>query len=68
MKILVKVHVLSGHSKIIKKGADHIAFLKSPPEKNKANNELLKLLKKKFKKEPVILKGKTSKTKLILLE
>ncbi|MFH1521550.1 MAG: DUF167 domain-containing protein [archaeon] len=40
-------------------------FLKSQPKDNKANEELVKFLKKHFKKEVKIIKGFTSKRKLI---
>lgn len=40
-------------------------FLKNPPKDNKANEELIKLLRKHFKKEVKIIKGFTSKRKLI---
>jgi uncharacterized protein len=39
--------------------------LKSPAEDGKANIELLKLLKKYFKRDAAIIKGKTSRKKII---
>ena len=39
--------------------------LKSQPENNKANLELIKLLKKHYKKDPKIVSGLTSKKKVI---
>ncbi len=42
--------------------------LKSPAEKNKANIELIKLLKKHFKKKIKIKSGLTSKNKVIEAE
>ena len=41
--------------------------IKAPAEDNKANIELIKFLKKFFKKQPKILSGLTSKKKLIKL-
>ena len=41
------------------------AYLKSPPEKGKANSELLKLLRRKYGGQPKIVSGKSSKTKII---
>lgn len=40
--------------------------LKAPPEDGKANEELLKFLKKTFKKEFKIISGKTSKKKIVI--
>ena len=44
------------------------ANLKSSPEDGKANKELIKLLSKYFKVEAKIIKGKTSKNKLVKIE
>jgi uncharacterized protein (TIGR00251 family) len=41
--------------------------LKSLPESNKANKELLKLLKKEFGREARIIKGMKSREKIIKL-
>jgi len=52
-------------------GEEYIVSLKSVPEDNKANIELLKLLKKYFKVEVddiKIIKGKTSKNKLVRIK
>ncbi len=65
MRIEIKVKPQSGKSEIILKDEKFIAFLKSPPENNKANLELLKLAKKYFKKDARIVLGKTSKTKVL---
>ena len=40
-------------------------FLKKPAKENKANNELIKFLSKYFKNKVKIIKGFTSKRKLI---
>lgn len=39
--------------------------IKSPPEKGKANKELIKFLSKKLNKKVRIIKGKTSRIKLL---
>ncbi|MFA4960155.1 MAG: DUF167 domain-containing protein [Candidatus Pacearchaeota archaeon] len=66
MKIEVKVQANSGREEIQKiSDSQYKIFLKKPAEKNKANIELLKLLKKYFGTEVKILKGKTSKNKTI---
>jgi|AntAceMinimDraft_17_1070374.scaffolds.fasta_scaffold207519_2 uncharacterized protein (TIGR00251 family) len=46
----------------------YIAHIKSLPENGKANSELIKLFSKFFKGKAKILKGKTSKNKLIKIE
>ncbi|MEK6883804.1 MAG: DUF167 domain-containing protein [Nanoarchaeota archaeon] len=67
MIIKVKVHTLSEKQEIIKEPENiYTVHLKSPPENNKANIELIKLLKKHFKaKEVKIKSGLTSKKKLV---
>lgn len=65
MNIEIKVKPNSGKSEIIIKDGKYIAFLRSPPEDNKANIELLKLAKKYFQKEVRIILGKTSKNKIL---
>jgi uncharacterized protein (TIGR00251 family) len=65
MRIAIKVKVKSGRSEIIKEGEDYIAYLKSEPEKGKANQELVKIAKKYFKKDVKIKSGLTSKRKII---
>lgn len=69
MKIGVKVKPSSGKREIEKlSDSRYVIYLKSQQEKNKANIELLKLLKKHFKKSVKILRGKTSKNKIIEIE
>lgn len=41
------------------------AFVKASPEKGKANAELLKLLRKKFGEQAVIVSGAASRRKVI---
>ena len=67
MKIRIKVKPNSGKQEIIKKQDFYLAYLKSSPENNKANIELLKLLKRHFKKEVKIKSGFTSRNKIIEL-
>ncbi len=43
----------------------YIVSVKSPPENNKANMEIIKLVSKRFGKQARIISGKTSKKKLI---
>ncbi|MBS3125941.1 DUF167 domain-containing protein [Candidatus Woesearchaeota archaeon] len=46
----------------------YLIHLKARPENNKANIELLKFLKKHFRKEVSIVSGFTSKKKIIELK
>ena len=63
MKIKVKSH--SGRQEIEKKENYYLVHLKSPAEDNKANIELLKLLKKYLGKKARIKSGFTSRNKLV---
>lgn len=66
MKIVVNVRPNSGRQEIQKVSPkEYKVFLKRQPEKNKANDELVSLLKKEFKCPVAILRGKTSHTKII---
>jgi len=66
MIIKAKVRPNSGRQEIQKVSEDkYKIFLKKSPEDNKANDELVGLLKKHFKSEAKIIKGHTSKNKII---
>jgi uncharacterized protein (TIGR00251 family) len=66
MKINIRVRPNSGRSEIEKIGDSYVAYLKSLPENNKANIELVKLLRKHFKCSEVrISSGKTGQRKVI---
>ncbi|MCK5474579.1 MAG: DUF167 domain-containing protein [Candidatus Aenigmarchaeota archaeon] len=45
-----------------------VVCLKSKPEKNKANAELVNILKKEFKRSAIIISGQKSKIKKVLVE
>jgi uncharacterized protein (TIGR00251 family) len=70
MIIKVKVKPASGRQNIEKiSDSEYKVFLKSRAEDNKANIELLKLLKKHFSGQDIkILKGLKSKDKIIEAE
>ena len=68
MKIKIKVKPNSGKQGIIKKDDFYLVYLKSSPENNKANLELLKLLKRHFKKDVKIKSGFTLRNKIVELE
>lgn len=65
--IKVKVKTNSKENKIEKKDEVYLVFVKSSPEKGKANKEILKLISKEFNSKARIISGKTSKEKLIEL-
>ncbi len=68
MKIKIKVKPNSKEQSIEKKEDFYIVRLKSSPENNKANLELIKFLKKHFKKDVKIKSGFTSRKKIVELE
>ncbi len=53
--------------KIEKKNNQIIIYCKSPPENNRANQEIVKELQKLTKQEVRIIKGLTSKKKSIII-
>jgi len=66
MKIEVSVKPNSGKSEVEKISENSFkVFLKSAPENNKANLELLKLMKKYFKKDVCFLRGLSSRKKFL---
>lgn len=66
MLIKVKVKPNSKKQEIVKiSKEEYLIYLKKPAQDNKANEELIKLLKKELKKPARIVKGLTSRTKLI---
>jgi len=69
MIINVKVYPASGREEILKiDDKNYNVYLKKPAEDNKANIELLKILKRHFKMKIRIVKGLTSRNKIISLE
>jgi len=65
MIIKVKVKTHSGKQEVVKEDDFYVVYLKSIAENNKANIELVKLLKKHFKKEVKIKNGFTSRIKSV---
>lgn len=65
MKIKVKIHPNSSQEKIEKRGEKYEIWLKEKPIDNKANEKLLKLLKKYFKTEVSIKASFNSRNKII---
>ena len=69
MIIKIKVITNSKNQNVEKINAEeYIINLKKPPENNKANLELIKLLKNHFKKDIKIIRGLKSKNKIVKIE
>lgn len=69
MKIKTKIKPNSPKQEIKKEKEIYVIKLKSPPEKNKANKELINLISKFFKAKSVrIVRGLKSKMKTIEVE
>jgi uncharacterized protein (TIGR00251 family) len=67
MIIEVKVHPKSKQNKIVWRNTLKV-YLTEPPENNKANTQMLDLLKKTFKKEVSLIRGHNSRKKIISIE
>lgn len=67
MIIEVKVHPKSKQLKIVWKNTLEV-YVTEPPENNKANLQMLELLRKTFKKEVSLIKGHNSRKKLVSVE
>jgi len=69
MKINVKLHPNSSKLEIKKIQKDNYeVWIKEKPQDNKANFELIKMLKKHFKKPVKIKSGFTSRKKIVEVE
>lgn len=69
MNIHIKVKPNSDKQEIKKISEnEYVVHLKNHPEDNKANIELMKLLKKHFKKNIKIISGLKSRNKIIQME
>jgi uncharacterized protein (TIGR00251 family) len=70
MKIKIKLHPSSSQEKIeeIEKDKEYEVWIKEKPIDGKANTELIKVLKKYFKKSVKIVHGLKSREKVIKLE
>ncbi len=66
MKIKVKVKLNSGRQEVLKKDGFYLVCLKKSPRDGKANEELVKVLKKYFGKTCKILKGFRSREKVVV--
>jgi len=69
MNLNIKVHPNSGKQEIVRVGENNYeVYLKSAPEGNKANIEMIKLLSKYFNSKLRILRGRTSRKKVVEVE
>ena len=68
MRIKLKVHANSSQEKLIKlSGTEYELWIKEKPVDGKANDEIVKILKKYFGKPIKIVSGFSSKIKIIEL-
>ena len=65
--IAIKVKPNSSQSKIVEENGNIVVHVKAPPENNKANLEVIKLFSKLYKNVKII-KGLSSKRKLLRCE
>ncbi len=70
MKVSIKLHPNSSQEKIIEieKNKSYEVWIKEKPIDGKANLELIKFLKKHFRKSVKIIKGFNSREKIIEIE
>jgi uncharacterized protein len=70
MKIKIKIHANSSQEKIeeIVKDKGYEVWIKEKPIDGKANEELIKVLKKYFKKDIKIVQGLKSRNKIVEIE
>ncbi|GAG32323.1 unnamed protein product [marine sediment metagenome] len=67
-RLNLKVKPNSKKNQILEYGNPTKISIRAPAEANKANIELIKFFKRKFKLDIRIIKGKTSKNKIIQLK
>jgi len=68
MEIKVRVKTRASENKIFEKGGIYFVHVKASPEKGKANKEVIKLLSRHFKSPVRIMKGFTSKEKVLRID
>lgn len=70
MKIKIKVTPKAKVNKVIKKNSGYHIYTTAPPDKNKANQSIIKLLSKELnipKSKITIIQGQKSRNKIISL-
>jgi len=66
MKLKIKVKPNSGKEEVVKiSDEEYLVYLKKPAQDGKANLELVKILKKYFKKDVKIKSGLKSRVKIV---
>jgi uncharacterized protein (TIGR00251 family) len=65
MLLNVKVKPNAKESRIEKINDSYVVYVKASPQDNKANIEVVKLLKKYFSKDVIIVRGLKSKNKIV---
>jgi len=69
MKIKIKLHPASSQEKVVNiSEEEYEIWIKTNPIDGKANEELIKILKKHFKKPVEILSGFSSRKKIVDIE
>jgi uncharacterized protein (TIGR00251 family) len=70
MKLQIKLHPSSSQEKVkeVVKDKEYEVWIKEKPVEGKANEELVKTLKKYFKKQVTIVHGLKSKDKVVELK
>ena len=67
MLLKVKVNPNIGKSELVEMKGELFAFLKSPPDKGRANAELVKLLSKQYSSVRIV-KGLKKRVKTVLVQ
>lgn len=70
MRVLIKIHPNSSQEKIIEiqENESYEVWIKEKPIEGKANKELIKVLKKHFRKSVKIISGFSSRIKIVDIE
>jgi len=64
----IKVKTRAHETKLVQEGDNFTMYVKSPPVDGKANTELLKFFRKKFGVAVSIIRGKTSRRKVLKIK
>ena len=68
MDVIINVKPNAPETKIVEKGKEWRVAVKAPPDKGKANAELVKFLTKELKKKVTIKSGHASRKKVLRIE
>ncbi len=67
-KLSIKVVPNASRTKLIEENNELKLYLKAQPQKGKANSELVQFFKKEYKLKVEVIKGKTSRNKVLYLK